>query len=137
MELDEIDPLDTEIRARALVPREERLAVVVLGQLLDPPAHLGRDEHLGMAPVQLAAELLAAPVAVHVGGVEEGDPGLDGGLEHRVCRLGSTSPQSAPSCQVPRPMTLTLRPSRSIFAAPSGACMVRRQAARPGAGACA
>ena len=87
MQLHEVDALDVEVRARARVPGAERLAVVVLGQLLDAPAHLRRDEDLRVTRVQLAAELLAAPVAVDVGGVEERDPGIDGSVEHGVRRL--------------------------------------------------
>ena len=36
----------------------------------------------GAAAQEPADELLAAPVAVDVGGVEEGDPGVDGGVQH-------------------------------------------------------
>ena len=87
VQLHEVDPLDAEVRARARVPGAKRLAVVVLRQLLDAPAHLRRDEDLRVTRAQLAAELLAAAVAVDVGGVEERDPGLDGRVEHGVRRL--------------------------------------------------
>ena len=49
VQLHEVDSLDPEVRARARVPSAERFAVVVLRQLLDPPAHLRRDEHLWVA----------------------------------------------------------------------------------------
>jgi len=92
VQLDEIDLLDTEIGARAIVPLQEALAVVVLRQLLHPAPHLGRDQQLGMAPVQLPAELLASPVAVDVRGVEEGDPLLDGGVERLAGVVGGDRP---------------------------------------------
>jgi hypothetical protein len=63
---------------------------------------------LGIAPVQLAAELLAAPVAVDVSSVEERDSLVDGSLKRRArASSAATDPQSAPSCQVPRPTTLS------------------------------
>ena len=62
-----------------------------------------------------ATELLAAAVPVDVRCVEERHPGLEARLEQtRGAACGSTRPQSAPSCQVPRPTTLTRRPSPSI-----------------------
>ena len=78
------------LRARAVVPGQEGLAVVVLGHLLDAPAHLrGHGQPApGWRAQQLAAELLAAPVAVDVGGVEEGDARLDGGVEGRARVVG-------------------------------------------------
>ena len=57
---------------------------VVLRPLLDPAAHLGghRDRPVRVVGEEPADELLAAPVAVHVGGVEEGHTRLDSRLQH-------------------------------------------------------
>lgn len=57
----------------------------MLRPLLGPAAELGGDEHLRVrTALQVAADqLLAAAVAVDVGGVEEGDTGLDRGIQHR------------------------------------------------------
>ena len=56
-------------------------------------------------------ELLAAAVAVDVGGVEEGDARRRRPRRgRRARRPRSTSPQSAPSCQVPSPTIPTFRP---------------------------
>ena len=92
VQLHEVDPLDPEVLARARIPGAERLAVVVLGKLLDAPAHLRRDEDLRVACMQLPAEPLAAPVAVDVGRVEEGDAGVDGRVEHGVRVLRADAP---------------------------------------------
>ena len=94
---------------------QEVLAGVVLGDLLDAPPHLRRDEHagIGVAGEHLAADALAAPVAVDVGGVDEGDARLDRGVEHRGGIVIPDPPQSAPSCHAPRPTTLMLLPTRS------------------------
>jgi hypothetical protein len=89
VQLDEVDLLDAEVGARAVVPGEEVLPVVVLRSLLDAPTHLSCDEHLGLAAVQLGAELLAAAVAVDVRGVKEGDARRDGAVKHRAGALGA------------------------------------------------
>ena len=56
---------------------------VRLGPLLHPSARLRRDGEVGVGPgaQEPADQRLAAPVAVDIGGVEEGDPGVDGGGE--------------------------------------------------------
>src|SRR5690348_13828133 len=86
MELNEIEWRHSQVVPGPVVPGEEGIAVVVLGELIDAPAHLRGDEQVGMPAVELAAELLTAPVAVDVGCVEERDALGDGGLErgHRV-----------------------------------------------------
>ena len=88
MQLHEVERGHAEVLARAVVPGQECVAVVVLGHLVDAPAHLRRDEHLRVTTVQLTAELLAATVAVHVGGVEERDACVDRGLERPCGVLG-------------------------------------------------
>ena len=101
VQLNQIHGVDAEVGARALVPCAEVLRRVVLGELLDPASHLGRHEDLRMAFQQRSVELLAAPVAVDVGGVEEGDAGVHRRLERRlgVARI-DRSPVGA---ELPRP----------------------------------
>ena len=105
VQLDEVEPLDAEIAPRPVVPLAEVVEDVVLRDLLDPPAHLGGDEDPGVRTLAQEApdDLLAAPVPVDVGGVEEGDARLDRGLEHgqRVA-VGHIAPVAA---ELPGPQT--------------------------------
>ena len=84
VQLHQVERVHAEVAARAVGPGDEVLADVVRRHLVEPTAHLGRDgqRHVGVRRAEAADDLLAATVAVHVGGVEEGDPGLDGGAEH-------------------------------------------------------
>ncbi len=84
VKLDEVERGHRQVLTRAIVPCEERVAVVVLGHVVDAAPHLRRYEHVWVTTVQLTAELLAAAVAVDIGGVEKGDAGIDRGLQ----RLG-------------------------------------------------
>ena len=70
---------ERSVQARKFVGR------VVLGRLVDAAAHLGGDHEVevGVRGAEPADQLLAAAVAIDVGGVEEGDAGLDRGVEHR------------------------------------------------------
>ena len=97
MELHEVERLDAQVLARAIVPGAEVLERVVLGPLLDPAAHLRRHEQvlaaLGQKP---ADEPLAAAVAVDVGGVDERHARVHGRPQHaeRVV-LGHRAPIAA------------------------------------------
>ena len=125
VQLDEVDDVDAEVLARALEPDAQVLLGVVLHPLLDPAPELGRD-HERLVPLaeQPADQPLRAAVAVDVGGVEERDPGVDGGVE-RVERLrvvglaprAADRPGSEPDlrdgpaglAEEPRPQRLTRR----------------------------
>ena len=68
-----------------------------------------------MAPVQLAAELLAAPVAADVRRVEEPDALPDGSVERRARLVGRDRPTVGTELPGAQTTTLTQRPSRSIL----------------------
>ena len=84
VQLDQVEDVDAEVAARPVGPGAEVLQHVVLRHLVHPAAHLGGHRDGGVGPVgeEAADDRLAATVAVHVGGVEEGHPVLDGRLEH-------------------------------------------------------
>ena len=84
MQLHEVERVHTEVRTRTVRPGTEVVEGVVLRLLRHAAAHLRGDEEVRVrAFAQIAAdELLAAPVAVHVGGVEEGHAAVDGGVQH-------------------------------------------------------
>jgi hypothetical protein len=73
VELHEVDAIGAQIRARALVPGKEVSRAVVGEGLRTTPAHLCRNQNVGVSREQLAAELLAAPIAIDIGSVEERD----------------------------------------------------------------
>ena len=84
VQLDQVEAVDPEVGPRAVGPGTEVRQRVVLRLLIGPAAHLGGDHDgaarlLGQEP---ADDLLAAPVAVDVGGVEEGDAGLGRSPQH-------------------------------------------------------
>jgi hypothetical protein len=85
VQLHQVQPVDAQVGAAAVGPGtqvlgRERLRHVRVGAA---PA-LRRHGDVGTALGEEARdELLAAPVAVDVGGVEEGDPGVDGRVQHR------------------------------------------------------
>ena len=82
VQLHEVEGVDGEVAAGPVGPRAEVLERVVLRHLVDPAAHLrGHGQALVVAQ-EAADDLLAAAVAIDVGGVEEGDAGLDRGLQH-------------------------------------------------------
>ena len=83
VQLHEVEPLDPEVLARAVVPLAEARRRV-LGVLLRHAApHLRRDERplTGKLREDAADQALAAAVAVDVGGVDERDAGLERGLD--------------------------------------------------------
>jgi hypothetical protein len=77
VQLDEIQAIHAEVDPRPVGPGAEVLQHVVLRDLR---AHLGGDRDALAVDVgdEPPADPLAAPVAVHVRRVEEGDAGLDG-----------------------------------------------------------
>ncbi len=85
VQLHQVDAVDAEVAPGAVVPGAEVLQHVVLGDLLDPAAHLGGDQDVQVRPAgeERGDGLLAAAVAVDVGGVEEGHPGLGRRLQYR------------------------------------------------------
>lgn len=84
VQLHQVEAVHAEVAAGAVVPGAEVVQDVVLGDLFDPAAHLGGDQHMqiGAAAEEGGDGLLAAPVAVDVGGVEEGHPRLGRRLQH-------------------------------------------------------
>ena len=116
MQLHEVERREAEILARAVDPGAVVGRRVVLVQQGDAPAHLRRDERTRIAELRddPPDDPLAASIAVDVRGVDEGDALGERGLERRgPVGLGHV-PQSAPSCQAPKPTHETVRPSRSI-----------------------
>jgi hypothetical protein len=90
--------------------------------LVEDQAELGGDHdpvaHAGKGPAEHA---FAVAAAVHVGGVEQADPKVDGPPDRGNGLLASTSPQPAgcpsdchgpPMAQQPNPKALTIRPLR-------------------------
>ena len=86
VQLHEVDGVDAEVAARAVEPRAEVGLDVVRRHLLLAAAHLGRDGEAGVGVVgdEAADDLLAAAVAVDVGGVVERHARLGRRLEHRA-----------------------------------------------------
>ena len=84
VQLHEVERSMPRLRPRAVDPRAEVVGRVVLRHLLDAAAHLGgdREARVRVLGEEAADELLAAAVAVDVGGVEEGDARLRRRLEH-------------------------------------------------------
>jgi hypothetical protein len=99
VELKEVDRLHLEVLQAAFHPRVEVPAAVALGRLLGKPAaSLGGDEEglaLPLAP-EPGHQPLAASVAVHVGGVDEVHPRVDGGVERLHGLLVPHRPPGAP-----------------------------------------
>ena len=114
--------------------REHPRRVRLLGR---PRQELGRDDHLVTPAGERRADvLLGSPVAVHLGGVDVGDPGVDrgvhdrGGLrrveppaevvpaeaDHRQLGTGGTEPAGA----ISRARTRSPRPAPGPRASPSG-----------------
>ena len=86
VQLHEVQGVQAEVRAGPVGPGPEIGEGVVLRPLIDPAAHLGGhgDCGAGVAVSQEPADdLFAAAITVDVGGVEEGDAGVDGCREHR------------------------------------------------------
>ena len=87
VELDEVERLDLEVFQAAVDPAAEVLVTVAGdGLLRQAAAGLGRDEHVG-APARRFQDLgddpFRAAVAIDVGGVDEGDAGVERGVERR------------------------------------------------------
>ena len=84
VQLDQVEPVGPQVAPRAVDPAAEVGEGVVLGHLVLATTHLGghRDRGAGVLGQEPADQLLAPSVAVHVGGVEEGDPALDRGGQH-------------------------------------------------------
>jgi hypothetical protein len=117
VQLDEVQRVDAEVGPRPVVPGAEVLARVVLRHLRDAPAHLGGDGDprvRATLPEEAADEGLAAAVAVDVGGVEERDPAVHGGVQHgervRVVDLTPVRPE-LPAAEPDHP-DLTAEPLR-------------------------
>jgi hypothetical protein len=82
VQLDQVERVHAEVAARPVVPLAEVRGDVVLGHLLDAAAHLGRHEDVTALGEEPADQPLTAAVAVDVGGVEEGDAGVGGAVQH-------------------------------------------------------
>ena len=98
MQLHQVERVHAEVASRPVDPGPEVLRPVVLRQLLHPPAHLGGHGEIGVGVVreEPAEDLLAAAVAVDIGGVVERDPRLCRGLEDVPRRvLGHVAPVGA------------------------------------------
>ncbi len=99
VQLDEVEGLDAEVLPRAVRPGAEGVERVRLGHMgVRATAHLRRDRQ-AMAPAlgeQPPDEPFAAPVAVDVGGVQEGHARVDRRVQdrHRAV-LGDLSPVRA------------------------------------------
>ncbi len=103
VQLDQVQALDAEVAAGPVGPLPEVVEHVVLRHLLHAPAHLGGDDDplVRVRGEEAADVLLAAPVAVHVGGVEERHALLGRGLEDLAGRvLGDVAPVRT---ELPRP----------------------------------
>ena len=120
-------------RSRVSMPRLARersvhcrklARVYASGALLDAAAHLGGDGEpgVGSGAQEAADQLLAAAVAVHVGGVEEGDSGVHGGGEHRhrvVLADGAPVGAELPGAQADRADGPAEPVEAALFHAPS------------------
>ncbi len=89
VQLDEVERLDAEVGPRAVGPGAEGVQRVGVRDVrVGAAAHLRRDHDRaararGALREEPPDEALAAPVAVHVGRVEERDPRVHRGVEHR------------------------------------------------------
>ena len=144
-------------RSRVSTPRLRRDRSVQARKLLSvnspascgPPAsHLGGHGELGggVLAQEPADNLLAAAIAVDVGGVEEGDPGVDGGAQHiraRRHRRHHPSRRQAARCRGRRRRrcgrsgrecsAASTEPSLQPAAATAGVWKVGTEQARPSA----
>ena len=84
VQLDQVEGLDAEVAARPVDPGPQVLGRVLGGlERVGAAAGLGRHERpVRPGRQRLADALLRPPVAVDVGGVEQGHPGVEGGVEH-------------------------------------------------------
>jgi hypothetical protein len=99
VELQQIQRVGLQIAEAALDPGGEIVAAVALdGLRRQPPAGLGRDVNRFARPfaAQPRDQPLAAPVAVDIGGVDEIDTRVDGGVQcaHRLLVV-DRAPRSA------------------------------------------
>ena len=86
VQLHEVERVGAKVLARTVHPGAERFRRVVLRLLCDTASHFRRDRDLALVPLsqELADQALAAPVSIHVGGVEEVDSPVDGSGQHRA-----------------------------------------------------
>ena len=90
MELVEVDAIGTELLQAALRRDGDPLGAAAAMALVGHRPELGRDDHVVAPATEGGAEqLLGAPLAVHVRGVEEVHTGVDRRVDHCLCRLGT------------------------------------------------
>jgi len=106
VQLHQVEGVDAEVAATSVVPGAQGFTGEGLGHVrVGAPSHLRGHRQASIAALaqQPPDQLLAAPVAVHVGGVEEAHPGVDGGVQRRERILLADRPPVRAELPAPHP----------------------------------